>query len=330
MIEPLDRSAHRRTDPEWIADAWQRAMVIVVDAADLVSGRALVRGPVAAFGRPQPELPRGVTQLVIFDVADVVARGLDPGPDDRFFLGTDVEDTPYFAVVGELPDIDGATPATLREVGHLLDLGSSGIMATALALANWHGRSEYSPRTGGTTTIADAGWTRVDENGAQQWPRTDPAVIMLVHDDQPGDDGRCLLGSNTAWAPRPGRIRRYSCLAGFVEPGESAEDAVAREVFEEVGVHVLDIRYVASQPWPYPSSLMLGFYATADPDEELRLDPGEIAAARWFSRAEIRASIKAAADPDAPETEPGLPGGSSIAFRLVRAWADESVWAAIR
>jgi NAD+ diphosphatase len=320
----LDRSAHRRTDPEWLAEAWSRARVLVVDVADLVSGRALVRGPVAVFGRPQPELPRGVTELILFDVDDVVARQLDPGPDGRLFLGVDAEDRPYFAVLGELPEIAGTNPATLREVGHLLDLTSSGIMATGLALANWHGRHGFSPRTGAPTSVADAGWTRVDETGAQHWPRTDPAVIMLVHDDRPGDDGQCLLGSNAAWAPRAGRIRRYSCLAGFVEPGESAEDAVAREVFEEVGVRVADIRYVASQPWPYPSSLMLGFYAIADPNEPLRLDPSEIAAAGWFSRAAVRAAINAAADPDAPEVEPGLPGGSSIAFRLVRAWAEQS------
>jgi NAD+ diphosphatase len=330
VTEPLDRAAHHRNDPQWLANAWVRAKVVIVDAADFVSGRALVRGPVPALGRPQAELPRGVTELVLVDASDVDAVVGGANPDDRFFLGVDGDDTPYFALVGTLPEVDGATPATLREVGHLLDVTSAGIMATALALANWHGRHGFSPNTGTPTSIADAGWTRIDETGAQHWPRTDPAVIMLVHDGVSGDHGQCLLGSNAAWAPRPGRIRRYSCLAGFVEPGESAEDAVAREVFEEVGVRVESVRYVASQPWPYPSSLMLGFYAIADPEETLQLDPGEIAAARWFSRSEIRASIKAASDPDAPEMEPGLPGGSSIAFRLVRSWAEESGWAAAR
>jgi NAD+ diphosphatase len=330
VSEPLDRAAHHRTDPEWLANAWSRAKVVIVDAADFVSGRALVRGPVPMLGRPQPDLPRGVTELVLVDATDLDPDLVGADPDGRFFLGMNADGTPYFAVVGALSEMDGARPATLREVGHLLDVKSAGIMATALALANWHGRHGFSPHTGAPTSVADAGWTRIDETGAQHWPRTDPAVIMLVHDGVSGDDGQCLLGSNAAWAPRPGRIRRYSCLAGFVEPGESAEDAVAREVFEEVGVRVDSVRYVASQPWPYPSSLMLGFYAIADPQEALQLDPGEIAAARWFSRAEIRASIKAADDADGPEVEPGLPGGSSIAFRLVRAWAEESGWAAAR
>src|SRR5262249_62332789 len=102
-----------------------------------------------------------------------------------------------------------------------------------------------------------------------------------------------------------------------------AEDAVVREVAEEVGLRVRDVRYVSSQPWPYPGSLMLGFYATADPQAELRLDPEEIAAARWFTRAEIRASIEASSSPDLEEIEPGLPSGSSIAYRLVRDWAAE-------
>jgi NAD+ diphosphatase len=322
VIEPLDRAAHRRTDPEWLAAAWPRAKVVIVDSPDLVSGRALVRGPVPAFGRPQPDVPRGTSELVLFDADAPQVRNVPP--DQRLFLGVDEDDTPYFAVIGDLPTIDGAQAATLREVGHLLDVRGEGIMATATALANFHGRYGFSPRTGAPTTASEAGWTRIDEAGGQHWPRTDPAVIMLVHDAVPGTDGRCLLGSNTAWAPRAGRIRRYSCLAGFVEPGESAEDAVAREVYEEVGLRLTSIRYAASQPWPYPGSLMLGFYATADPAVELHLDPVEIAAARWFTRAEILASIKAVTDPDAAEAEPGLPGGSSIAFRLVRGWADEN------
>jgi NAD+ diphosphatase len=161
-------------------------------------------------------------------------------------------------------------------------------------------------------------------DGRQQWPRTDPAVIMLVHDGVAGDEGRCLLGNNAAWTPQSGQVRRYSCLAGFVEPGESAEAAVEREVFEEVGVRVRDVRYASSQPWPYPGSLMLGFYAIADPDVELHLDPTEIAAARWFTRTEIRAALAAVDSDGVAKVEPGLPMASSIAYRLVRGWADAS------
>ena len=123
MTEPLDRAGHHRTDPEWLADAWRRSKVIIVDSPDLVSGRALVRGPVPAFGRPQPDLPRGVTELVLFD--SYRAEVGDAAPDNRLFLGVDEDDTPYFAVVAALPEVDGAKPATLREVGHLLDIRSA-------------------------------------------------------------------------------------------------------------------------------------------------------------------------------------------------------------
>jgi NAD+ diphosphatase len=317
--EPLNRAAHRRTDPAWLADAWTRAKIVVVDAPDKVTGRVLVSGPVPPLAISTAGQPEGKTELVLFDAAHPVIEA--SRPELRFFLGVDDADTPYFVVVGELPETPGATAATLREVGHLLDGRSAGILATALALVNWHARHPFSPANGEPTMIAEGGWTRVDADGAQHWPRTDPAVIMLVHDGVAGNHGRCLLANNSAWPPRAGRIRRYSCLAGFVEPGESAEDAVAREVFEEVGVHVRDVRYVASQPWPYPGSLMLGFYALADPDEQMHLDPTEIAAARWFARAEIVAAIDAMSTPDGASAGFGLPMGASIAFRLVRGWA---------
>jgi NAD+ diphosphatase len=334
----LDRSAHRRVDPEWLAGAWTAAKVIVVDAPDQVTGKALVRPPAvaedrpAAGGAPAPRDPAGGGQvepgrggLGLAGSELVLLAPDDPAlpeyGDARAFLGVDEDGTAYFAVFGALPELPGTREVTLREIGHLLDPRSAGILATALALANWHGRHGFSPRSGDATVVTDGGWTRVEADGTQHWPRTDPAVIMLVHDGVPGPDGRCLLGHNAAWQPRPGQIRRYSCLAGFVEPGESAEDAVAREVFEEVGVHVTAVRYVASQPWPYPGSLMLGFEALADPAEELRLDPTEIAAACWFTRTEVLASMAAEGSPQGLRAEPGLPMGASIAYRLVRRWA---------
>jgi NAD+ diphosphatase len=185
-------------------------------------------------------------------------------------------------------------------------------------LANWHKRHEYSPTSGLPTQVRDGGWVRVDPAGQQMWPRTDPAVIVLVHDGVPGEDGSCLLGSNAAWSRgRAGAMPRYSCLAGFVEPGESAEQTLVREVAEEVGVHVTDLRYVASQPWPYPGSLMLGYHALADPDEQITVDPAEIADARWFTRAEIRAAADGNADF-------GIPFASSIAHFLIMKWLDET------
>jgi NAD+ diphosphatase len=247
-------------------------------------------------------------ELVLLDAADAP-------PGERYFLGVDAQDTPYFAVPAELPTVDGARPATLREVGHLLRERDAGLFITAVALANWHARHGFSPVTGQPTTAGEAGWTRVTEDADEiLWPRTDPAVIVVVHDGIPGPEGRCLLGHNAAWKGVTG-VPRYSCLAGFVEPGESAEATVAREVAEEVGVEVFDIRYVGSQPWPFPGSLMLGFNARTEPGAMVRVDPEEIADARWFTRVEINAALAG---------EVGdfmLPPPASIAHYLISGWA---------
>jgi NAD+ diphosphatase len=151
---------------------------------------------------------------------------------------------------------------------------------TSIALLQWHSRHEHCPRCGAVTVITRTGWARqCPVDGSTHFPRTDPAVIMLVHD---GGD-RCLLGRGPSWP-----AGRFSTLAGFVEPGESLEAAVAREVHEEVGVRVTDVRYVDSQPWPFPASLMLGFNALAVGDLAITLDQDEMAAAGWFSRDEVQ------------------------------------------
>ena len=160
----------------------------------------------------------------------------------------------------------------------------------------------------------EAGWSRVDWDGGRIWPRTDPAMIVLVHDGVAGPDGRCLLGHNVAWG-RPGGVVRFSCLAGYVEPGESAEAAVVREVAEEVGAVLADLRYAGSQAWPFPGSLMLGFSAVADPDAPIRVDPEEIAEARWFTRTEIAAAMV-----DGTADGVSLPMRASIAFFLIERW----------
>jgi NAD+ diphosphatase len=151
------------------------------------------------------------------------------------------------------------------------------------------------------------------------WPRTDPAMIVLVHDGVAGPEGRCLLGHNVAWGT-PDGVRRFSCLAGYVEPGESAEAAVVREVEEEVGVALTAIRYEGSQAWPFPGSLMLGFSAVADPGRPVRVDPEEIDEARWFTRTEI-ATMAAGeyVDPDSG-VPMSLPMRASIAFFLIEHW----------
>jgi NAD+ diphosphatase len=289
----LDRAAQLRTDPVWLEEAWTRSRVLVVDG-----GRALVAGD----------------RLVLL-TADEAPDGL------RLFLGVDPEGTPYFAVVAPLAPTkanDLVRPYGLRDVGHILTSFEAGLLMTSVAMANWHERHPYSPATGQPTIPAQGGWIRTTEDGGQMWPRTDPAVIVLIHDDVPGEDGMCLLGSNAAWSRgRVGELPRYSCLAGFVEPGESAEQTLVREVAEEVGVHVSDLRYLASQPWPYPGSLMLGFHAIADPDEQLNLDPEEIADARWFTKAEIRLALVSAEEAGFAVAMP-----SSIAHYLIRRWVD--------
>jgi NAD+ diphosphatase len=185
-----------------------------------------------------------------------------------------------------------------------------------VALVNWHVRHGYSARTGLPSRPDQAGWVRVTDDGELLFPRTDPAVIMLVHDGVAGPDGRCLLGHNAAWSS-PSWAQRFSCLAGFVEPGESAESTVAREIREEVGVSVHEVRYVASQAWPFPGSLMLGFLAIADPAQPVRVDPEEISEARWFTRTEVAAALGGEADFS-------LPFAASISHYLILMWVSSS------
>lgn len=296
----LDRAAHRRRDPAWLARAWSVARVLVIDIGR--GGRALV-----ADG--------DVVSLVLVDSASAPPVP----PEARLFLGTEPDGTAVFAVDAALPVLPGTRPVSLRDVGHDLSDRDAGLFTAAAALGNWHASHRYSPVTGHPTTVADGGWTRVDPDGGQFWPRTDPAMIVLVHDGQPGPDGRCLLGHNAAWGAA-GAVRRFSCLAGYVEPGESAEAAVLREVYEEVGVRVADVRYEGSQAWPFPGSLMLGFTALADPDEPVRVDPEEIAEARWFTRREIADMVERGFLAAADGVRISLPMAASIAYFLITRW----------
>ncbi|MGY1689965.1 NAD(+) diphosphatase [Geodermatophilus sp. SYSU D01105] len=226
-------------------------------------------------------------------------------PDGAVYLG-EADGVHYAAVRGDRRLAVGGRPVDgwsgLRELGADLDDLDAGLLAEAIGILEWHERHRFSPLSGAETTVERAGWVRRDPvTGAELFPRTDPAVIMLVHD---GGD-RCVLGRQAVWPPG-----RFSILAGFVEPGESAEAAVAREVAEEVGVQVTDIRYVGSQPWPFPQSLMLGYTARVEGDPTLRLDPTEIEEARWFTREELRSG----AGPRA------LPPAVSIARHIIDRW----------
>jgi NAD+ diphosphatase len=203
----------------------------------------------------------------------------------------------------------GLRPADLREAAALLSDRDAGLLTHAVALANWHATHTHCPRCGTPTVTVAAGHAqRCPADGSEHFPRVDPAVIMLVTDP----DDRCLLARNRRWPER-----RVSILAGFVEPGESAEQAVAREVGEETGITVARVRYVGSQPWPMPQSLMLGFRASAAGDLEIRVDEDEIAEAHWFSRDELRSALAS--------REILLPPPVSIAHRLIESWYGEEL-----
>ncbi|HJG78876.1 MAG TPA: NAD(+) diphosphatase [Brevibacterium senegalense] len=207
--------------------------------------------------------------------------------------------------------LDATEPTwmSLRDLGEQLDDRDVALATSLTALANWHFAHTHSPRSGRPTEPVLSGWVRRDpEAGSEHFPRTDPAVIMaVVHTDEEGEE-HLLLGSNAMWP-----ADRYSLLAGFVEPGETLESAVIREVQEEAGITVRAPRYVGSQPWPFPASLMLGFTAEAD-SMAARADDDEITALRWFTRTELRDAIAA--------QEVAVPTTVSIAGQILYSWLD--------
>jgi NAD+ diphosphatase len=289
LARPMfDRAAHRRGDAAWLSAAWQRCRVVAItpkSATPTRGGHAVYRSPESV-----------------------------PNAAPRRFLGV-VDDVPYFAATVEQDSEDDWR--TLREFGATADDLEASLVVSAIALEQWHQRHPCCPRCGKPTVETQAGWTRTcTADDSQHFPRTDPAVIMLIHD---GGD-RVLLGRGHDWNPG-----RFSTLAGFVEPGESLEAAVAREVYEEVGVTVTDIEYVASQPWPFPASLMVGFTARLDGDPALQLDPVEMAEAGWFTRAEVARAREWTDTKAAPDESAQLQGISphlSISRYLIDRWLD--------
>ncbi|WP_309714085.1 NAD(+) diphosphatase, partial [Pseudolysinimonas sp.] len=238
----------------------------------LHEGRALLASPTSLAILPPSVVPQAA-------LAVYLGRTTNPVPDVP-------EGTPILALavdstdgLDELDDIPTgkAQWGDLRRIGARLDERDAGLFTQALAILNWHTVSRFSPVAGVETVPAESGWVRRDESGKDYFPRTDAAVIVGVLDQ----DDRMLLGANALW-----EANRFSLLAGFVEPGESLEAAVIREVFEESGVRVQDPQYLGSQPWPFPASLMVGFEARVAPgaDTTGRPDGEEIIALRWFSR----------------------------------------------
>ncbi len=288
---PLDRVSHLREDAAWVA-ARRRAkdtrLVPVWRSRSLVhteDDRALIL-TVEEAGE------------LLDSAQHEVVLGLEG---DTLYIGLDLShlDDPYghprIEAEGAFED--------LRQIGPVIPADEGAILAHARGMMTWHQRHLFCGVCGAPTEVSHGGYQRNCTGcSAQHFPRTDPAVIMLVHKDD-----NCLLG-RTHQFPR----RIYSTLAGFVEPGESLEEAVAREVFEEAGVTVGEVRYMASQPWPFPSSLMLGFHAEAEA-MALDIDPKELEDARWMTREQI-GRIE--------EFDMELPRRDSIAWRLVKAWMD--------
>ncbi|MEX2290586.1 MAG: NAD(+) diphosphatase [Mycobacteriales bacterium] len=281
----VDRDARTRDDPAALDQAWRDARVLV-----LHDGAALV----AEDDRPR---------LVLVPSSQA--------PDgDRLYLGRDAAG-PVFAVVGPLQRRLGARPLGLRDVGGLLDDRDAGLLVHAVGLTNWHATHPHCPRCGAATGVVRGGSVRrCPADGSEHFPRSDPAMIVLVHD---GAD-RCVLGRQAIWP-----AGRFSTLAGFVEPGESVEQAVVREVAEETGVAVRDVSYVASQPWPFPSSLMLGFRARCEADAVPLPVDGELEDVRWFTRSELRAATTWGDRGDSLQ----LPPPVSIAALLIQDWLAE-------
>lgn len=284
--ERVDRRCEQRTDPQWLATLNKDPNTGYLI---LIGGRALVRD--------------GALELVTRD--QLPAGGIE------IYLGFDGEREVVLHTFREDPaeltsEHQGSDPGEwlgLRDVAAGLSARDAGLFVEAVSVANWNHSMLFCPHCGHGLVSSVSGWVKVCSNdGSEHFPRTDPAIIVAITDEQ----DRLLLGANAQWGNK-----RFSTLAGFVEPGESLEAAVIREVAEESGVQVSNPRYMGSQPWPFPRSLMLGFRATAT-GTELRPDGVEIIDLRWFTREELAAEVRSGAI--------GVPAGVSIASALIEDW----------
>jgi NAD+ diphosphatase len=301
-----DRAGLQRKDADWLRKLLNNPasrIVLLWRDKHLV---ALEPDPAPAYLSPME-----ARALLGNDAPPPTLLGLH-GENAVFCVDISAHDAPHEhpAVAGRGQFLD------IRDVAALMAQAEAQMLAQARGLLYWHRRHGFCGVCGAPTISAEAGHVRVCTNaqcGIQHFPRTDPAVIMLVTD---GD--RCLLGR------RPGNANfMYSTLAGFVEPGESLEQAVAREVMEETGIHLAAVRYAHSQPWPFPANLMLGFYAEAA-STEIDFNTDELADARWFERDEVRAlmALRDKADAEKAGLNMHLPRPISIARRLIGDWVN--------
>jgi len=294
---PLDRVSDKRSDPDWIAEQLAAPASLAVA---LWNGKPLVEDAKA-----------GGVQIAYLSAT--MARELAGDAQKLLFLGL-WKDTAVFAVDLE-SDTDPADAALdglgrfedLRMIALTLPGPDAAILATAKAMFEWRRKHRYCSNCGQPTQAAEGGWKRVcPACKAQHFPRTDPVVIMLAVKGE-----KCLLGRQAIW-PKA----MYSALAGFLEPGETIEEACARELWEEARLKTASVRYHSTQPWPYPSTLMIGLIADVENDDAVA-DQVELEEVRWFTRDEIKAMLRGElADAKAP-------GMMAIASQLIRAWAEE-------
>ena len=268
----IDRAGELRTDPVALAELLKRAKVLTVGG-----------GKVSA------------------DLANAKLLYPNAQSDETYFLGVDrATDTPYFAA----HVADSEELLSLREIGAALSPLEIGLALHAVALSNWHSAHPMCSKCGAVTTSSLGGAVRVcDQCEAQHHPRTDSAVIVLVRDT----DDRILLGRQAVWP-----VGRFSTFAGFLEPGETFEQCVSREVFEESGVSVSKINYLGSQPWPFPASIMIAFEAVIDDPSAARPDGEEIVEVRWYSRAQLRMAME--------DGSLLLPPMISVARKMIERW----------
>ena len=302
LIPHLERGQHRRGDAAWLearlADP-ATEFIPVWQLQNLVTGD-----------------PPRVARLHVADMAEWLPRAesisllglrVEAGEEQAVFaVGLHQHDSraPTSSEDAESPLPGAGQWVNPRAVADLLNAADWALLMHARAMAYWHHRCRYCSDCGSPTASAQAGTVRRCGNpacGQEHYPRTDPAIIVLVYSGE-----RCLLGHQASWTPG-----RFSTLAGFVEPGESVEQAVAREVLEESGIRLREVRYFGSQSFPFPASLMLGFHAEAA-SEEIQLNDGELGEARWFTRRELRAALDAGTV--------SLPPSYAISHRLITAW----------
>lgn len=308
----LNRAHEKRQDADWLAKQLSSAGSHIVP---LWRDRNLI------IGLEESSASASSPEAVIFETQDT--GHIIEAAEEIVFLGMRQERAVFCADLSPHEEdhvheqVGRGQFVDLRQAGPVINAHDAALMAYARGLLYWHRQHQYCGRCGNPTRSQDGGHMRRctnDDCAHPTFPRTDPAVIMLVENrPKNGEPPRCLLGNHSKWASG-----NFSTLAGFVEPGETLEEAVAREVQEEVGVIVDNVRYQASQPWPFPSSIMLGYWASAV-TEEINIDDDEIQDARWFTADEIR-QFGDWGDMSSPNR---LPRKDSISRYLIDTWLDK-------